>query len=505
MEEITKSIAGRMTIAVLMVHIVVLPLLYFLLVYFVKQSNQEQFVNYVRGYTRFVADSLEHVSTASEVADILDGFMLSGTGVYADVQLDSGVQQGSVKPTIEPKNYLEDFSIGAHGDEVYFTSVPVELINVPATLRLGFDEAPILQQNRLIYVQSAVILVLYLIVVLVLVALIGRRITQPIRALQVASRKVASGDFQGKLAIDSDLIEFSALSNDLELMRGKLIGANRQLQTEIGERIKAEEQRTALEMHLRHKQRLETVGTLAGGIAHELNNILVPIVLYSEMAIEDVPTSSSARDDLLRVVKSANRAKAIVSQVLMFSRQIGETKRSPVDLVAVVNESIDLLKPAIPPDVWLTKEFESKEAMVLGEQISLGQTVVNLLTNAYQSMPSPGGSIHILIDSVDSSEPIVTFQNELPAGAYHRLVVADSGTGIGATNVERIFEPFYSTREIGEGTGLGLSVVHGIISSLDGGITVESELGQGSSFTIYLPKFDVEKNGVRAQYSEKER
>ena len=187
--------------------------------------------------------------------------------------------------------------------------------------------------------------------------MIGRRVTQPIRSLQDASRKVASGRFLDSLTVESDLIEFVELSNDLELMKRTLTDVNRQLQKEIRDRITAEEARESLESQLRHKQRLETVGTLAGGIAHELNNILLPILLYSEMAIEDLSSNSSVRADLLRVVSLANRAKLIVSQVLTFSRQIDEASLEAVDIVRSIAESVDLMRPAMPPDILLAKDI----------------------------------------------------------------------------------------------------------------------------------------------------
>lgn len=490
MDGLAKTIAGRMTLAVFVVHLVILPVLYLVIVALAYQSNEDQFINYVRGYTRFVADSLERVSQEdgeSQIADILDGFMLSGTGVVAEIESGQQIIRGTIEVPSSANEQADDFVIGEHDDEIYNTSTPLILLGSEALLRLGFDERPIIEQNRSIYVASAVVLAIYLSVVLVLVALIGRRVTRPIRALQDASRKVASGRFLDSLTVDSDLVEFVELSNDLELMRRKLTGVNRQLQKEIRDRIKAEEARKSLESQLRHKQRLETVGTLAGGIAHELNNILVPILLYSEMAIEDLSSDSLVREDLLRVVKSAIRAKLIVSQVLTFSRQIDDTELEPIDIVESIKESIDLMRPAMPPDILLTKNIVPGEAVILADKSSLGQLIVNLLTNAYQSMLDSGGTLDVSLDVVEATIPISTFQAELPTGSYYILSVTDTGTGIDTNSMDRIFEPFYSTRKVGQGTGLGLSVVHGIVSSLNGGITVSSNADSGSSFVVYLP------------------
>jgi len=490
MAGVSKSIAGRMTLAVFLVHLVVLPVLYFLLLALMQQSNEDQFLNYVRGYTRFVADSLEGVDgddTKSRVAEILDGFMLSGTGLYAVVEFDDETWYGTIGADAVPNAIVDDFSIGEDGDAIYDMSVPVSILDRQAALRLGFDEHPIMQQNRTAYIQSAVILVSYLLIVLFLVALIGKRVTKPIRALQKSSRRIASGEFHDRLIVDSDLIEFVELSRDLDLMCSKLTGANQLLQKEIQDRIRAEDERASLEVQLRHKQRIETVGTLAGGIAHELNNILVPILLFSEMAMDDLPQDSAAQNDLKRVVKSANRAKSIVRQVLAFSRQFDETELQPVDLSAVLSDSIAMLRPAMPPTIQIDQDIRLPAPIVNASESMLGQLLVNLLTNAYQSMLANGGRIRVTVEECATDQPIPIYKAELPAGRYVRLSVSDSGSGIDAVTMERIFEPFYSTKEAGDGTGLGLSVVHGIVTSLGGGIALSSELHVGSTFSVYLP------------------
>jgi signal transduction histidine kinase len=482
-----------MTIAVFVAHLIVLPILYLAVVVLLTQSNEDQYINYVRGYSRFVADSLEHVrgeTPEQQISDILDGFMLSGFGVTAEIEANQRTYRGTLNPDSRLGPRTDDFSISEHDDEIYHTSTPLMLLSSAAVLRLGFDEGPVNEKNKSTYVRTAIILGIYWLIILILVALIGRRVTRPIRALQVASRNVASGQFSEHLTVESDLVEFVELSGDLELMRSKLMGVNEQLQREIRDREKTEKARALLESQLQHKQRLETVGTLAGGIAHELNNILLPIILYSEMAIEDLPVAASTRSDIERVLRAANRAKLIVSQVLIFSRQIDERQLEEIDLVESIVDSLDLMRPAMPPNILLIKEIGLERAVVLADKSSVGQLIVNLLTNAYQSMLELGGTLRVGLSEIHSKKTIQTFQTELAPGHYFVLCVEDTGGGIPATTLERIFEPFYSTRGIGEGTGLGLSVVHGIVSSLQGGISVKSKPNVGSRFDVYLPTAD---------------
>jgi len=205
------------------------------------------------------------------------------------------------------------------------------------------------------------------------------------------------------------------------------------------------------------------------------------------MAMDDLPQDSAAQNDLKRVVKSANRAKSIVRQVLAFSRQFDETELQPVDLSAVLSDSIAMLRPAMPPTIQIDQDIRLPAPIVNASESMLGQLLVNLLTNAYQSMLANGGRIRVTVEECATDQPIPIYKAELPAGRYVRLSVSDSGSGIDAVTMERIFEPFYSTKEAGDGTGLGLSVVHGIVTSLGGGIALSSELHVGSTFSVYLP------------------
>lgn len=491
MERVDRTIAGRITVAVLAIHLFVLPMLYFAVVSLVRHSNEESFLNNVRIHTRFIADSLERfdVAAASDasVVNILDSVVLSGDGVYAEL-VGAGRRWISSLISIDSDTVQkDDFSFGDHGDSVYILSVPVISGTNELNLRLGFDETPVMEANEQAYRRGGAILAIYLTVVLALVALIGRRVVRPIKALQTSSRSIASGHLGEHLTVNTDLIEFVALARDLELMRNHLIGINRQLQEEIRQKEKTELERQQLEQQLRHRQRLETVGTLAGGIAHELNNIMVPILLYSESAMDDLPEDSPVKQDLQRVIRAAARARGIVQQVLTFSRQMGTLEVQAVDVAAVVRESLDLVRASFSPTVELQIDIDDGCPKVVGNASLLGQVVINLCTNAYQALQGGKGSIAVRVKKhVIPKDPLHDAWPG-PDRTVVELMVQDSGEGMDDQTLERIFEPFFTTRKVGEGTGLGLAVVHGIVTNMDGQISVTSKPGRGTTFVVTIP------------------
>jgi signal transduction histidine kinase len=482
-----------MTVAVLAVHVIVLPMLYLAVINLVTQNNEDLFLNSVRSHARFVADDLERRGNfASDAAIIatLDSIVLSGDGVFAELRGGSRTWLSSLVSADMVGKYKEDFAFGDHEDTSYYISVPVHTPEGDYSLRLGFDETPIIALNRQAYLRSLIILSIYLAALLLLVSLIGRRVTRPIRALQLWSRKIASGQPAEQLAVDTDLTEFVALSRDLEMMRSHLIGVNRQLQSEIAMKNKTEAERQRLEQQLRHRQRLETVGTLAGGIAHELNNIMVPILLYADTAMQGLNEDSPVREDLRRVVRAATRARGVVQQVLTFSRQMGDLEVGPFNAAEVVAESLELVRASISPAIVLTVDIDESCPKLVGKRSLFGQVVVNLCTNAYQAIRNQQGSIQLsLTREVVTAEAAARF-SQLRAGVYVRLRVTDSGEGMDALTLERIFEPFFTTRKVGEGTGLGLAVVHGIVSNMDGEIVVTSSVAEGATFEVYCPAFE---------------
>jgi len=255
---------------------------------------------------------------------------------------------------------------------------------------------------------------------------------------------------------------------------------------EVTEKHKAAEDLGSLERKLRLAQRLEAMGTLAGGIAHDFNNILGAILGYGEMALRDVPKASRLARDLDSIMIAGERGRALVDRVLAFSRSaVGE--RVPVHVERVVREALDLTSANLPPSVTVQARLRAGVAAVLGDATQVHQVVANLATNAVQAMTA-GGTLRVQLATERVDAPRAMTIGGLGAGEYVVLTVADTGGGIAPEIVERIFDPFFTTKEVGTGTGLGLSLVHGIVSDLGGAIDVASALGTGSTFTVYLPR-----------------
>jgi signal transduction histidine kinase len=283
------------------------------------------------------------------------------------------------------------------------------------------------------------------------------------------------------------MIEILDLSRDLELMRRELVGTAEQLRAEMQQRQLEQAQRAKLENQLRHEQRLATVGTLAGGVAHEFNNILLPLILYVEEALEDIDTAHVARPNLERVIRAANRASAVVSRLLAFSRPMGDRLPQAVILSAVVKEALDLFQALVPPTIELRREIAAEGGLVCGDPTLLNQVVLNLCTNAVQAMRGQGG---VLTVAVNTRGRLAGDPSPETAARVLELRVKDTGHGMDPKTQERIFEPYFTTRGVGEGSGLGLSIVHGIVVSMGGSISVSSAPNEGAEFTIVLPEVE---------------
>ncbi|MFO1328890.1 MAG: PAS domain S-box protein [Rubrivivax sp.] len=254
---------------------------------------------------------------------------------------------------------------------------------------------------------------------------------------------------------------------------------------DITDRKQAELEHQRLGDQLRQAQKLEAIGTLAGGIAHDFNNILSAILGYGELAQREAREGSALRRYVDAAMSAGQRAKSLVERILAFSRS-GMGQRVPVHVPTVVNEALDGLLATLPPHVQLVRSVVQRELGVLGDPTQVHQVVLNLCANAVQSMGA-GGRLAVTLDLCDLAEPTTVATHVLPPGPYLRLRVQDSGSGIAPEVLRRIFDPFFTTKEVGVGTGLGLSLVHGIVADLDGGIDVHSEPGRGSCFTVYLP------------------
>ncbi len=261
---------------------------------------------------------------------------------------------------------------------------------------------------------------------------------------------------------------------------------------DITEQKLAEEERRLLENELRQSQKLQAIGTLAGGIAHDFNNILAAILGFSELLQEEIPEDAPQHQYVGEVLKAAQRARDLVKQILNFSRQADQTL-TPVFLRPVISEAVKLLRATIPSTITIDLNLgEGDENPVMADPTQIHQMVMNLGTNAVHAMKQKGQRIIISLKQAPLPKSIQNRQPDLPMGEYQRFTITDQGCGLPPETMERIFDPFFTTKGPGEGTGMGLSVVHGIVTSLKGAIEVESKVDIGTRFSIYLPTVEAE-------------
>jgi signal transduction histidine kinase/CheY-like chemotaxis protein len=271
-------------------------------------------------------------------------------------------------------------------------------------------------------------------------------------------------------------------------------------QNEILEK-KVEERTKALAKYERQLQqvlKIQAIGTLAGGIAHDFNNILFPIVGYTELTMDEVTQDSVAHSNLEEILKAANRAKDLVKQILTFSRQ-SDQERKPVKVQYIIKEAIRLLRASIPASTEIIFQIDEHCGPIKGDATQIHQVIMNLCTNAYQAMQEKGGNLEIKLTEVDIGYEETIEKIGMQPGKHVQLSVTDEGCGMDRSVMDRIFEPYYTTKEQGKGTGLGLSVIHGIVKNHGGDITVSSTPGKGTTFKVYLPMIDEVDTGIQPE------
>ncbi|MCG8620195.1 MAG: PAS domain S-box protein [Desulfobacterales bacterium] len=248
-----------------------------------------------------------------------------------------------------------------------------------------------------------------------------------------------------------------------------------------------------MKARLSHAQQLEAIGTLAGGIAHDFNNILFPILGYTEILIGDTPPENNTVHSSLQQIRgSALRAKDLVQQILTFSRQ-EKTEYRPLKIQLIAKEVIKLLRSTIPKNIEIKQYIDPNCSAVHADATQIHQILMNLATNAYHAMEEDGGELKIELQQVDvdTASPL-----ELPSGRYARLLVSDSGVGMTPELVEKVFDPYFTTKEKGRGTGIGLSVVHGIVNKMNGHIRIDTAPGEGTNISIHLPVDEAFENAA---------
>jgi signal transduction histidine kinase len=484
MARLKTSFASFVTLCVVAVHVVLLPALFFGMGYVIRKSHEDLFVEHARTFARLLAEEFE-VSVALDsrqrTEDLLDLAVLHGEARYAEL-FDSGVATRSRlgSPDIVAPRHT-DLGFNQGGDDIYFIVLPIVHAGHSAELRVGFDELPTQDRIHLALGRMLLLLAGYLAVAIGIAVILSHRLSRPIRRLQDVSRAIASGDYAQVLNVTTGIRELHDLAVDLEAMRHELVGVNHRLQGKIKEKEQSEARREELQRQLRHRQRLETVGTLASGIAHEINNVLVPIILFTSTVLKDVSLASGSREYLERVLAAARRAKDVVRKILTFSRQLDEAKLTLIDLRVVTTEGLNLFSALAPPSIEIRTQIDAAIPLVNADATLALHLMINLCTNAYQAMEGADGVLTIGLRCLEPADDGAGIQPRV------ELWVSDTGHGMDAGTVERIFEPFFTTRSVGQGTGLGLSVVHGIVESFGASIAVETKIGAGTTFRVFFP------------------
>ena len=484
MERLVSSLSVRLISVVLVILAALVPPLYLGVSAIVRDGYAERFVNSLRAYSRLVADELEAIDGLDferRAVAVLDSAVLSGQVVFAEVRDGTHTLRSTIAtPVYAPPR--DDFHFGDQGDQIYFITHTVNRSDHPVSVRLGFDEVPTLERTAVAQRRVLIAMAAFVASSIAVAAWLSWVIARPMVRLQRAAQRVAGGDTHTQLDVGSSIREVQELNYHLEHMRRELVGANERLSLEIREREVSEQKRLDLERRLLHRERIATIGTLAGGVAHEFNNIMTPVLLYSQLALEDVPAGGELADYLKRVIAAAHRARSLVMRILTFSREMDLQQPTVFLLRAPVEEALALLREIVPANIEIVFSAPLEVMPVLGDASLVHQVVINLGTNAYEAMRDAGGRLAVTLSVADDPP-----DSHVEPGRYHLLEVSDTGHGMEPAVLAHIFEPFFTTREVGAGTGLGLSVVHGIVTSMGGAITVRSRPGHGTTFAVYLP------------------
>jgi signal transduction histidine kinase len=458
-----SSLATRIIGITLLTQAALLPALFVGLDRVAWQSNRELFASMAQGYIARRAGEVSDGRVSIDGAALqpfVAGIVASGFVAYAEVRLPGRVVSShAATPAPLPAAGVLD-SIEPGDDRIYYLSEPWRHGAESGTLVLGFDES--FMHERVAGGRRLLLLALfgYLVLVIVAAVLLAHYLTRPLAQLRRAAHRVAAGNMSQALDTSTGIREVDELSQDLERMRRSL---------------------EAMAARIYQTQRLETVGTLAGGISHEFNNVLLPIILFLEAALDALPEEHRARPPVARALVAAGRARDIVTKLLVFSRHSAVVKLVPISLAGAVDEALRLFAGVCPSYVTLQTDIDTPTDPVMADTGMIMQIVMNLCTNACQAIPVGGGTITVGLENV-----------VVDGARMVELAVTDSGVGMAGATLSRIFEPFFTTRAVGRGSGLGLAVVHGIVATLHGTISVDSEPGAGSVFRVRLPSVDPE-------------
>jgi PAS domain S-box-containing protein len=319
--------------------------------------------------------------------------------------------------------------------------------------------------------------------------LIGTRVTDRVHpgaqeAARDRLRRVLAGELvrsEESLLLRVDGTAFSAEVTSVAIGDGQIITVAR----DVSDRHRAEAERAAFQERIRQSEKIEALGTLAGGVAHDFNNVLAAILGHAEALAGELPPGSVGREDAEQIAVAARRARGVVQQILAFARR-QPPEAAPVDVARAVQEELALVRAATPANVDIVARLDPRAGAVQADPTQLHQVLLNLSANARDAMAPRGGRLEVAVDAADA--PSDGAPAGLAAGRYVRLAVSDAGQGMDAATRARVFEPYFTTKPLGAGSGLGLSVVHGIATGLGGAVKLESAVGQGTRVEVWLPR-----------------
>jgi len=316
----------------------------------------------------------------------------------------------------------------------------------------------------------------------------------------VGSRDIVRDITERKDAEQELYIYRAHLEELVEERTAEILRYARQLELEIAERKMAEQEREKLQTELQQKQKIEAIGALAGGIAHDFNNILNSILSYTELAMHSLPSESRIYSHLEKVVLSVKRAGDLVKQILTFSSRNADQDRRPMLLQPLVKEELKLTRGTLPDRIKIKMEISPDCPPIMANFIQIHQVIMNICTNSLGAMTETGGTLTVSLQEVALEDDNPVQQNNLKPGRYACLTFQDTGSGMDRQTLDRIFEPYFTTKKFGTGTGLGLATVHGIVTSHGGDCLVDSAPGRGTTFRVYFPIID--QNAAGNQQSE---